>query len=139
MSYNVTILDAQYNFNTVYLAPDRHPQISDVPVATNHQGDVEWSHHARFTATVERERFLLDRLNHHPESEKRFIDAFLRPPLYSTAFKSGFGTLYTAVYRPAKKQLQLLWPGASWDFSLSSFSDGERKIRLPMEDACVET
>ncbi len=133
MSYNVTVLDAKYNHSTVYLAPDRHPQISDQPVATNHQGHVEWSTHARFTATVERERFLLNRLNQHPESEKRFIDAFLRPPLYSTAFRSGFGTLYTAVYRPAKKQLQLLWPGASWDLSFDGFKEGELSLMLPDE------
>ncbi len=133
MSYNVTVLDAKHNHSTVYLAPDRHPQISDQPVATNHQGHVEWSTHARFTATVERERFLLNRLNQHPESEKRFIDAFLRPPLYSTAFRSGFGTLYTAVYRPAKKQLQLLWPGASWDLSFDGFKEGELSLMLPDE------
>lgn len=134
MSYNVTILDANYDHSTVYLAPDRLPQISDASVATNHQGQVEWSKHARFTATVERERFLLNRLNQHPESEQRFIDAFLRPPLYSTAFKSGFGTLYTAAYRPAKKQLELLWPGGGSDFSFESFSESERSIRLPEQE-----
>ncbi len=138
MSYNVTVLDAKYHHNTVYLAPDRHPQISDVPVATNHQGHVEWSKHARFTATVERERFLLNRLNQHPESEKRFIDAFLRPPLYSTAFKSGFGTLYSAVYRPDKKQLQLLWPGALWDLSMDAFTESTRTILMPTDEQCAE-
>lgn len=35
-------------------------------VATNHQERVEWRSHARFAATVERERYLLQRLTLHP-------------------------------------------------------------------------
>lgn len=55
MSYNVTVLDSSRRFITVYLAPDRKPVVTRSPVATNHQERVEWSSHARFTATVERE------------------------------------------------------------------------------------
>ncbi|TYO90490.1 C45 family autoproteolytic acyltransferase/hydolase [Oceanicella actignis] len=128
MSYNVTALDAARRFATVHLAPDRDAVVTNAPVATNHQERVEWASHARFTATVERERFLLHRLTLHPETQERFIEAFLRPPLYSTAFSSGFGTLYTAAYRPRLGELDIHWPGARWPMSFDAFPDGERRL-----------
>ena len=114
MSYNVTALDAARNYVTAYMAPDRPTVLARAAVATNHQEKVEWDSHARFTATVERERFLLQRLTLHVEPAERFIGAFLRPPLYSLAYAQGFGTLYTAAYRPRSGGFELRWPGASW-------------------------
>lgn len=134
MSYNVTLLDGTRQFATVYLAPDREALVTNTPVATNHQERVEWSSHARFTATVERERFLLNRLTLHPETEDRFIDTFLRPPLYSTAFSAGFGTLYTAAYRPREGRLDLHWPGSRRSFSFDSFTEADWRVLIP-EDA----
>lgn len=131
MSYNVTVLDAARNFSTAYLAPDRTAVITRTPVATNHQERVEWSSHARVTASVERERFLLQRLSLHPETKARFIGAFLRPPLYSTAFSAGFGTLYTAAYQPRKGRMQLFWPGAEWELSFADFPEARRDVLLP--------
>lgn len=132
MSYNVTALDADRRYFTAYLAPDREAIITRAAVATNHQERVEWSSHARFTATVERERYLLQRLTLHPESEDRFISAFLRPPLYSTAFASGFGTLYTAAYRPKRGEMELRWPNSVWRQSFPDFERSARRVALPM-------
>lgn len=131
MSYNVTCLDAERNYFTAYLTPDRPTVISHVPVATNHQQRVEWSSHARFTATVERQRFLLNRLTMHPETQDRFISMFLRPPLYSTAFSSGFGTLFTAAYMPAEGEMQVWWPHHVWTHSFESFTAGSQFILIP--------
>ncbi|XDA98157.1 C45 family peptidase [Sulfitobacter sp. LCG007] len=131
MSYNVTVLDAKRNYLTAMLGPDRPAVITHAAVATNHQENAEWVSHARFTATVERERYLLQRLTLHRDTEERFIGAFLKPPLYSTAFDVGFGTLYTAIYRPRKKQMELRWPGAVWPLSLTHFEEGARQVRLP--------
>ncbi len=131
MSYNVTVLDRSRRFLTAYLAPDRETILSRTPVATNHQERVEWSSHARFTATVERERFLLQRLQLHPETRERFVEAFLRPPLYSTAFSQGFGTLYTSAYRPAARMMEVHWPGTRWEMSLDRFEEGSRSVQMP--------
>ncbi|MCA8880971.1 MAG: hypothetical protein KDA73_13675 [Rhodobacteraceae bacterium] len=131
MSYNVTVLDRERRFATAYLAPDRPTIVARTPVATNHQERVEWSSHARFTATVERERFLLNQLTLHPETEERFISTFLRPPLYSTAFNKGFGTLYTAAYRPHAGHMQLCWPGKVWDQSFDNFTETTQRIMIP--------
>ncbi len=131
MSYNVTVLDKSRNYLTAMMAPDRPAVLTHAAVATNHQDSVEWVSHARFTATVERERFLLQRLRLHRDPEDKFIGAFLKPPLYSTAFHAGFGTLYTAVYRPRKKQMEIRWPGVSWPLSLTDFEDGARDVHIP--------
>lgn len=131
MSYNVTVVDAKRNYLTALMAPDRETRITHAAVATNHQEKVEWDSHARFTATVERERFLLHRLTLHVDPEEKFISAFLRPPLYSSAFAQGFGTLYTAVYRPRLGQMELRWPRGTWPLDLHRFVEGQRMIYTP--------
>lgn len=132
MSYNVTVLDANRRYVTAYLAPDRETILTRAAVATNHQERVEWSSHARFTATVERERYLLQRLTLHPETEEKFIGAFLKPPLYSIAFSAGFGTLYTAAYRPRSGEMELCWPSGPWPHSFARFDAGARILSLPI-------
>ena len=131
MAYNVTALDAKHRHITAYLSPDREPVITHAAVATNHQERVEWHGHARATATVERERFLLQRLTLHDEPAPKFIAAFLRPPIYSTAFAHGFGTLYTAVLRPRLGTVEYHWPGGSWPFAIRAFREGTRLVRYP--------
>ena len=133
MSYNVTVIDQQRRFVTAYLSPDRPAVITYAAVATNHQERVEWSSHARFTATVERERYLLQRLTLHREPKAKFIAAFLKPPLYSTAFAEGFGTLYTAVFEPRARAMSLCWPGATWTQKINDFVEDVRRIRYPVE------
>ncbi|GAB4258474.1 MAG: C45 family autoproteolytic acyltransferase/hydolase [Pararhodobacter sp.] len=131
MSYNVTVLDRKRRFLTAYMAPDRPTVLTHAAVATNHQEKVEWDAHARMTATVERERFLLQRLTLHLEPQERFIGSFLKPPLYSVAFDRGFGTLYTAVYRPRLGEMELRWPRAVWPMSIDGVRDETRSIFTP--------
>ncbi|MBS1303856.1 C45 family peptidase [Loktanella sp. SALINAS62] len=131
MSYNVTVLDENRQYLTAMMGPGRDTLITHNAVATNHQESVEWVSHARFTATVERERFLLQRLTLHREPQETFIDAFLKPPLYSTAFSKGFGTLYTAVYRPRLRQMEVRWPGTVWPMSMHAFVEGGRRVTVP--------
>ena len=131
MSYNVTVLDSRRHYLTAMLSPDRPAQITHAAVATNHQDGVEWVSHARFTATVERERYLLQRLTLHRDPQEKFIAHFLKPPLYSTAFDAGFGTLYTAVYRPRKRQMEIRWPGTVWSQSIRDFTEGARRVAMP--------
>ena len=131
MSYNVTALDARGRYVTVQMAPDRKASVTRAAVATNHQTGFQWDEQTRFTATVERERYLLQRLAVHTDTADGFKSAFLRAPLYSTAFSSGFGTLYTAAYEPASATLELLWPGASWIHRLHDFRNDTLQIRVP--------
>ena len=130
MSYNVTVLDASGRFVTAYLRPDQPPVVRAVPYAANHQEEIEWEQHARATATLERERFLYTQLRGGARSPDDMVESFLRPPLYSNAFTNGYGTLYTAVYRPAGRAVEYRWPGATWRLSFDAFGEGERTIAL---------
>jgi predicted choloylglycine hydrolase len=129
MAYNVTILDRAGDFATLMLAPDRLPAITRLPIAANHQMQVEWADYARATATLERERFLFQRLNEPGMNESKLLANFLQPPLYTSAFERNFGTLYTAAYWPAEGAMSLLWPGDRLDQSLAGFIEGERLHR----------
>ena len=131
MSYNVTVIDKKRKYLTAMLAPDRPAILTHAAVANNHQETVEWISHARITATVERERYLLQRITLHRDPEEKFIGAFLRPPLYSTAFSMGFGTLYTAVYRPRLGQMEVRWPDVNWKHSFDDFQEGARQVMIP--------
>ncbi len=133
MAYNVTVLDSTGSFRTVFVGPDRPAIVTDAAAATNHQGEVEWSEHARATSSVEREAFLLERLNRRTHSAKTLVAAFGRPPLYSPHFDRGFGTLYTAVYSPIESLLELQWPGISWSLPLAGFNNQTREISFTPE------
>ena len=132
MAYNITAVDKKGQHFTAYLSPDRKAIISDARVATNHQEKVEWHQHARATATIERERFLLHRLTLHDEPAARFIGAFQKPPLYSTAYDKGFGTLYTSVYWPARGAIEYRWPGEIWHHKVEDLQEGAREILYPI-------
>ena len=58
------------------------------------------------------------------------IDAFLEPPLRSTAYGAGFGTLYTAAYRPLTGTVEYRWPEVRWRQSFDAFEPGARTVRL---------
>jgi hypothetical protein len=79
MSYNFAVLDRDCDYLTATMARDRPAILSHAAVATNHQDGVEWVSHARFTATVERERFLLQRLALHRDPEKSSSARFSNP------------------------------------------------------------
>lgn len=130
MSYNVTVLDRRGEFKTAFLAPDRPAVLRQFPVATNHQGQIEWHQHARATATLERERFLFFRFADSEETEDGFTTSFLHSPLYSLAYTNGFGTLYTAVYRPHAGCAEYRWPDTSWLQSFARFEEGSRAVDL---------
>jgi predicted choloylglycine hydrolase len=129
MAYNVTLLDRQGAHATVLVAPDRPTIVTRELAATNHQLHVEWPEQARFSRTVERKR-CLDRLLAHPELKPpALVEAFLTPPLFSTDHARGFGTIYTAAYRPCEGSMVLHWPDqAPWRQTFREFTAGRRRV-----------
>lgn len=114
MAYNLTLVDRQAGSATVFVAPGARPEVFASPVATNHRGDVpDDPVHARSFRSVERRQVLLDLVARRPDVET-VVDAFLRPPLHNTEYSRGFGTMYTAVYRPERGVVDYVWPGAVW-------------------------
>ena len=134
MSYNVTLLDASGQIRTVFVAPDRAPVTRSLPVATNHQGRVEWRTHAEATHSLERESFLISRLADTEETDHGFVRSFLSDPLYSTAYRRGFGTLYSSCYRPKSGEMALFWPGVTLRQSFAEFRESTRVVHYFVAD-----
>lgn len=121
MAYNVTLLDREDNFSTVYLSPDRDPIVVPSAIATNHQMQVEWTDYALLTDTIERKKFL-EACNADPEeTAKSMFDHFLQPPLYSNALEKSFSTLYSIAYRIKEGELEVRWPAKEIVQSFDNF------------------
>jgi predicted choloylglycine hydrolase len=129
MAYNVTVVDHEGNHATVMLSPDRPPIVTDARATTNHQIGNEWPKYARHTRTLEREKHLQRALAAPYLDRAGFERLFLTAPLHSQRYGEGFGTVYTAVYRPAEGTMRLAWPGlASMDQSFSGFTETARTL-----------
>jgi predicted choloylglycine hydrolase len=122
MAYNLTMVDADKDVLTAFVAPGRRAEFSTSPIATNHRGEIPDSiEHAQLYASVERRECLSDLVSDSPTGAD-LVDAFLRPPLYSTHYWRAFGTVYTALYRPADSSVELCWPDRRWR---RTFDDGD--------------
>lgn len=131
MSYNVTAVDARGEYFTAHLAPDRAPEITRDRAATNHQRAVEWPEHAALTRTVER-RAVLDAIAAEPSpSVPELARRFLSPSIYLDGWDRGWGTLYTAVYRPAEKSGAIAWRTAEWTAAIDAFPEREHLAIYP--------
>jgi predicted choloylglycine hydrolase len=137
-AYNLTIVDREGRAVTAHVAPDRAPTLGKALVATNHQHTVEWPEHAEAVRSEEREQRVLELLD-AGTGEADFIAAFLEPPLFSTDYADGFGTLYTAVYRPLAGAVEYRWPGETWRQSCTAFEEGMRAVRLPSRKSSSES
>jgi predicted choloylglycine hydrolase len=131
-AYNVTLLDRSGAAASLEIGPDGPPQLADAPLATNHQGAVEWPEYAAWTRTREREEQLRALLEDPAVDRERLVEAFVRGPLRFTRYGEGLGTLYTAVYRPAVGVVEYRWPGARWRQSFDDFEPGMRTVTLPV-------
>jgi predicted choloylglycine hydrolase len=136
-AYNLTLLDRSGHAVTALVRPDGPPAVRAAAVATNHPENVEWAEHAAATGSVEREDRLLDLLADPATGEEAFVAAFLAPPLHNTAYASGFGTLYTAVHRPADGSVEYRWLGLRWRQSFAAFEEGTRVVALPSAAAAA--
>ena len=130
LSHNLTMVDGQGDVLTAYVSPDREPVFARFPAATNHQGLVEWPEQAKATRTVEREWQIVQLLQDPDVTADQFSDAFLRQPLFSTAYANGFGTLYTVAYRPMQGRAWFRWPSFTWEQSFDVFDEGTHEELL---------
>lgn len=129
MSYNLTLTDRTGDTRTAYVAPGRTPEVRDFPLATNHRFDhLDDAARARFRSG-ERMTHLLGLLTSDPHPDQLAAE-FLRHPLRSTDYSDGFGTLYTADYRPDAGEVHYRWPGTTWTRTFDS-TDAELRIDVP--------
>lgn len=129
MSYNVTVADASGDWATVFTAPDRPAIVRKSPFTTNHQLGVEWPRHGRFSNTLGRADHLAGLFETPNLSGAQLTSEFLRPPLASTGYERGFGTIYTAAYRPGLGRMSLHWmDGTRVDHNLNAPKQMTRRM-----------
>ncbi|MGK5682348.1 C45 family autoproteolytic acyltransferase/hydolase [Actinoplanes sp. URMC 104] len=130
MAYNLMLLDRAGNSATVFVRPGAPAEVSALRATTNHRGtEPDDPAHARSLQSVERQQTLLALLAQQT-GEEAMIEAFLQPPLHRTEYARGFGTMYTAVYRPDEGTLEYRWPGSVWRRDFDS-PDAVHTVALP--------
>lgn len=120
---NLTLLDRTGDSLTAFVAPDRTTRFTAVAVTTNHQDLNDWPEYTRAVRSVERQRRLLTLLDDPQLSSRQFIESFLAPPVYSTSYSTGMGTLYTAAYFPSDGRVEYHWPGHTLSQSFERFAE----------------
>lgn len=130
MAYNLTVLDANKNYVTAYMAPDKLPVFIKEASVTNHQSVVEWNEYATFTKTIERKQYLEDYLLNTDGDLDNVIHHFLNEPLYHTNYKKSFGTLYTASYNIDKREVDFIWPRKRITLGFNDFKEKRIQVNL---------
>lgn len=132
MSYNLTLTDRTGCHRTAYVAPDRPMEVREIPFATNHRFDrPDDPAHAKRFRSVERQKHLMALLRAEPDPDA-LAREFIRAPLRSTDYANGFGTLYTADYRPDSGVVHYRWPGTTWS---RTFDSTDAELRLDVAAA----
>jgi predicted choloylglycine hydrolase len=130
MAYNVSVVDRAGGSATVELIPDRPARVTSRAAATNHQQGFSATRHPLTMSSLAREQVLVHRLRALEETAASFAAAFLEPPLYRRLDADGYGTLYTASYRPRRGVVHYRWPGLSWRHSFDAFDEGRVTVQL---------
>jgi predicted choloylglycine hydrolase len=127
--YNVALVDNAGDHATVFVTPGRPAEVSRQHATTNHRLDhVEYpSHAARFNSVGRLSR--LEEVRAGAPSSREMVAAMLAPPMRNEQFDAGFGTLYTAEYRPAEKLATWHWPAIAWTRGFDD-PDDVREVRL---------
>jgi len=129
MSYNLTMVDTHGAAVTAFVAPDRDPEFRSDSFATNQRCAVpDYPKHAARFRSSERREFLADLSLSSPDPNV-VAKAFLADPLYSRDYKRAFGTLYTALYRPADGRVDYIWPDRVWS---RSFDDPDEIVSVDL-------
>lgn len=131
MAYNVLLLDRQGNFTTAFTSPGSPTILHRIAASTNHQDRIAWPRHAEATATLDRERRLYELLGSRETTAEGFVDSFLDAPLFQTRYEHGYGTLYTAIYRPAAGRVDYRWKDANLALGLGDFKEQSVTVELP--------
>lgn len=125
MTYNLTIADTTGEVVTAFVAPDALPEYRPLPAATNHRGRTpEHPEHAAALRSVERHDLLLELIDGGVDRDG-LAHAFMAAPVRAENFTGGFGTLYTAIYRPDEGSVEYRWPDQSF---IRTFDDSSAQV-----------
>lgn len=131
VAYNLALLDAGGHHATVFIAPDRPPRVEPWLVSANRQAEDARPDEPSVQDSALREAVVQARLSDPGAGLEQIVQSFLTEPVWRDPALHGWGTLYTACYRPAERSLELRWHGNEWWQSVAEFTPGERTIRFP--------
>lgn len=140
MSYNVTLIDVSGKYATLFLNPDREPQVVDEPSCANHQQMVEWPLYEELSQSAMRKKVLDKDISNGAATIRSLRARFLSAPLYNSNYQNAFGTLYTVLYNLTGKSLEVHWPGKSLTQSFDQFKEQQTEVLLeqaPTTDTLV--
>lgn len=124
LSQNVTVLDSSGAYATVFLNPGRAPSVSRTPACANHQDPHGTTVPSRSEgSSIARERAALRGLESPDATLADLVGRFLAAPIYSLEASSP--TVYSAVYRPAARTVDYVWPGHVMTQRIGSFEPAE--------------
>jgi predicted choloylglycine hydrolase len=129
---NLTLVD-RHETISVHLGPDIEATRAAGTCVTNHQREPVPEEQENFTGTQRRQAALrraVDDAHLADDPVEATVQALLRPPLYSTAYSEGLGTVYTAAYRPAEGRVTYIWPEERWEQSFDAFTTGTRSVEV---------
>lgn len=129
LPYNLALLDRHGDWRTVFISPDREPEVRREPYSANRQDATAWPEDDRVADTVRREALLENVMNNPAETRERLLERFTERPIYRPVKPGDWGTLYTACYRPETRELELRWPSTRWSQSIGGFSAGSIEAR----------
>jgi predicted choloylglycine hydrolase len=131
VAYNVALLDRQGGYATVFVAPDRPPRVEPWLVSANRQAEDARPDAPSVQDSALREAVVQARLADPASGLGRVVDSFLAEPVWRDPSRHGWGTLYTACYRPMELALDLRWRGgAAWRHGIEQFEPGRRTVRV---------
>ena len=127
-AYNLTLIDASASHATLEIAAHQKTRVTNAAIATNHQQLGNWPLYEEKVHSERRYQFLEEVVVQQQDTAESFASRFLQPPLFSTEFARGFGTLYTSAYYPCRRECHYLWPNNEWRFNFQSFNETEYHI-----------
>ena len=128
MTYSITLLDRKAEWATVFVAPDRPVEVTRRKVVTNFQHRVRVARACTGDPSPRSGWPACSSASTLRCRCRMRSNALLQPPLFQSAYLRGYGTLYSAVYRPRSGGIELLWSGQRWAQAIDSFVEGRREI-----------
>ena len=124
LSHNVTVLDRSGAHATVFVGPDRTPEVSHLLACANHQELSDALELSAYAArSRKRQEAALHMLDRPGSTLADLVATFLAAPIYSRSALSP--TVYSAVYRPADLTVDYLWPGKVMSQRIGAFEPGQ--------------
>ncbi len=128
LAHTLTIVDVTGDTCTAYSLPTARSCSPRCAVATNHQGQIEWTEHARATFSLEREGasvgLVTGGVSSSPSRRARVPD----PAALPGRLRAANGDALHRGLRRSAGAATYCWPGLAWEQSFAEFGPGVQTV-----------